>query len=139
MNENNNNPQEPQSPQEPQPSPQPQNFPPQQPWNNTVIPPQGQQTPPGQGMSIAALVCGILGIIGGFIPVVNYFTLLLAILGIVFGVKGRRQAEPAKTGLATAGLVLGIIGVCFSAIGVICAICVIIAGGAAASYANGWY
>ena len=59
-------------------------------------------------MAIAALVCGILGIVGGFIPVVNYFTLVLAILGIVFGVKARKQsaeAQDGKQGMATAGLV----------------------------------
>ena len=40
----------------------------------------------GKNFSIAALVCGILGIVGSFIPIVSYFTLVLAILGIVFGV-----------------------------------------------------
>ncbi len=82
-------------------------------------------------MSIAALVCGILGIIGGFIPVVNYFTLVLAILGVVFGVKGRKAAAVTGQGMgqATAGLVLGIIGLAFSVIGVICAICVVAAAG----------
>ncbi len=48
--------------------------------------------------SIAALVCGILGIIGSFIPVVCYFTFVLAILGIVFGVKGRKLAQPEQKG-----------------------------------------
>ncbi len=86
------------------------------------------------GMSIAALVCGILGIIGGFIPVVTYFTLVLAILGIVFGVKGRK-AGGANTGLATAGLVCGIVGVAFSAAGVICAICAIGAIGSLGAFA----
>ncbi len=77
-------------------------------------------------MAVAALVCGILGIIGSFIPVVSYFTFILAILGVVFGVKGRKQAVVSGQGmgLATAGLVLGIIGVCFGAIGVLCALCV---------------
>lgn len=80
----------------------------------------------GKGMSIAALVCGILGIVGSFIPVICYFTLVLAILGIVFGAKGLKQAKAAgaSTGLAVAGLVLGIIGTAFGAIGVICVICV---------------
>ncbi len=79
----------------------------------------------GKNFSIAALVCGILGIVGSFIPVVSYFTLVLAILGIIFGVKGRKMATPETKGLATAGFVLGIIGVCFAVIGVICAICAI--------------
>ena len=79
----------------------------------------------GKNFSIAALVCGILGIVGSFIPIVSYFTLVLAILGIVFGVKGRKLATPETKGLATAGFVLGIIGVCFAVIGVICAICAV--------------
>lgn len=56
----------------------------QQPMNQ---PPINQQPAPApsKGMSIAALVCGILGIVGSWIPVVMYFTLVLAILGIVFG------------------------------------------------------
>ena len=49
-----------------------------------------------KGYSIAALVCGILGIVGSFIPWVCYFTFVLAILGIVFGVKGRKLA-PRKS------------------------------------------
>ena len=55
-----------------------------------------------KGLSIAALVCGILGIIGSFIPIVCYVTFILAILGIVFGVKARKTALPGETGLATA-------------------------------------
>lgn len=37
----------------------------------------------GKNFSIAALVCGIVGIVGSFIPIVCYFTLVAAILGIV--------------------------------------------------------
>ena len=88
---------------------------------------ENNPTPNGKGMSIAALVCGILGIIGGFIPVVSYFTLVLAILGIVFGSKGMKIAKATGEGkgLATAGLVLGIIGTVFGGLGVLCAICAI--------------
>lgn len=84
--------------------------------------PEGQET---NKMSIAALVCGILGIVGSFIPVISYFTLILAILGIVFGAKGMKIAKATGQGqgLATAGLVLGIIGTAFGVIGVLCIIC----------------
>ncbi len=77
----------------------------------------------GKGLSIAAIVCGILGIIGGFIPVVGYFTFILAILGIIFGVIGRKKSTAVygkPSGLATAGLVLGIIGTAFGVLGVVC-------------------
>jgi len=76
-------------------------------------------------MAIAALVLGILGIIGGWIPIVQYFTFFCAVLGIVFGVKERNRAQTAgePTGMATAGMVLGIIGVACSAIGTVCILC----------------
>ena len=79
----------------------------------------------GKNWSIAALVLGILGIIGGYIPVVCYFTTVCAILGIVFGVKGRRMSVAVNgkaSGLATAGLVLGIIGTVFAVIGLACTV-----------------
>ena len=78
-----------------------------------------------QCFSIAALVCGILGIVGSFIPVVCYFTVVLAILGIIFGAKGLGVAKVSGKGkgLAMAGLVCGIIGTAFGLIGVICVIC----------------
>lgn len=84
--------------------------------------PEGPET---NKMSVAALVCGILGIVGSFIPVISYFTLILAILGIVFGAKGMKIAKATGQGqgLATAGLVLGIIGTAFGVIGVLCIIC----------------
>lgn len=91
----------------------------------------------GKGMSIAALICGVLGIVGSFIPVVCYITLILSILGIVFGVKGQKIAKETGEGkgLATAGLVLGIVGVAFGAIGAVCAICVVCAAAAGGAFA----
>lgn len=88
---------------------------------------------PKNSFAIAALVCGILGIVGAWIPVVNYFTLVLAILGIVFGVKGMKIAKQTGTGkgLAVAGLVCGIVSTAFAVIAVLCAICVMATAGAA--------
>ncbi len=79
----------------------------------------------GKKLSIAALVLGILGIVGGWIPVVCYFTTICAILGIIFGVKGRGKSIATNgkaSGLATAGLVLGIIGTAFAVLGLICTV-----------------
>lgn len=79
-----------------------------------------------------------MGIIGSFIPIVCYVTFILAILGIVFGVKARKTALPGETGLAMAGLVLGIIGTVFGALGVICVICALgVVGAAGAAGALG--
>lgn len=85
----------------------------------------------GKKFSIAALVLGIVCIVGAWIPVVCYFTTICAILGIIFGVKGRKLCGDGNKGLATAGLVLGIIGAACAAIGIICSICVLAAAGSA--------
>lgn len=96
--------------------------------NNNVMPeqtPAPEQTPVdnGKGLSIAALVLGIVGIVGG--GIIGYITIVCAILGIILGVKGRQKsvaAEGKASGLATAGLVLGIIGTAFSALGILCTV-----------------
>jgi hypothetical protein len=73
-------------------------------------------------MGVAALICGILGLVGGFIPGVGPFTGVLAILAIIFGVIGRKKGEG---GTATAGLVLGIIAIAVTVIVYLaCAACV---------------
>lgn len=81
-----------------------------------------------KGISIAALVCGIVGCASTFFsssswvfPVIG---LVVGIVGIVLGVKGKKAAaannEPA--GLATAGMILGIVGTALAAVGIICAV-----------------
>lgn len=85
------------------------------------VPPQAP-VPQNNNTSVIALVCGIIGIVGGWIPYVGYVTLIASILGIVFGVKGRKENAAAgqPTGMATAGLVLGIVGVGLTVLGIIC-------------------
>lgn len=90
--------------------------------------PQYPQTPPpvpSQGMSAAALVCGIIGIVGIFIPKVVFVAWIFSILGIVFGAMGRKRAPIGRTGLATAGLVLGIIALSLDVLAIICVIAAI--------------
>ena len=70
----------------------------------------------GNGVAVAGFVCGLIGAILSIIP---FFWLvfpgILDVLGIVFGIRGRRNAAAGATqgGLATAGLVLGIVGLVF--------------------------
>ncbi len=88
------------------------------------------------GKAIAALVMGILGLVGGWIPVVCYFTGVLSILAIIFGFKERKSGKEAgtPTGMATAGMVMGIIAVGITVLSIICT--AIICGGAAASLSS---
>lgn len=108
--------------------------------NNSTPPPnyqQGTQSQTGQQTNtsnpgyyqpqanspkaIAALICGILGVCGGLIPTVQYFTLILAIIATAFGNSERKKAIQAgqPSGMATAGMILGIIGVTITAIAIL--------------------
>jgi uncharacterized protein DUF4190 len=77
-------------------------------------PPQPPQPPvppgvPGQtnGLAIAGMVCGILGLVLFWFP---YLGIVLGILGLVFGVLGRNRAVQlggVGQGMALAGIVTG--------------------------------
>ena len=67
----------------------------------------------GNGSAVAGFVCGLIGAIFSIIPLFFLvFPGILDILGIVFGIRGRRNAAggASQGGLATAGLILGIAG-----------------------------
>ena len=95
---------------------------------NPMMPPMPPMGPvsDGKGKSIAALVLGIIGVVLGWFTYVSIVSLALSILGIVFGAQGRKACVAAygkASGMATAGLVLGIIGTCISALGSVCTVC----------------
>lgn len=94
-----------------------QNFSP----NNNQAP---NQIPQNNNMPVAALICGLLALVFWFIPLryFNFINLLFSILAIVFGAKGRQTASPNQTGMATAGMVLGIIGVVLYLVSIVCII-----------------
>lgn len=57
------------------------------------------------GLSVAGLVCGIVGVIMSFIPIVNFLLgSVLGILAVVFGAIAKK-----RDGSGMAGLVLGVI------------------------------
>src|SRR5687768_517063 len=70
------------------------------------------QTTKGNGMAVAALVLGIVGVVFGLIPLFFFVALPAGVLGLVFGWVGRKRAkaDPLVPGrrMATWGLVLGI-------------------------------
>lgn len=94
----------------------------------TTPEPQGMSAAPQNGMGTAALVLGILGIIG-CIPLIG------GILGIIFGRKGMALADQGLAtngGAAKAGYILGIIAVVLAAVGIILWI-ILVAVGVASS------
>lgn len=84
----------------------------------------------GKGMSVAALVLGIVSIVLAWFYMINTIALVTGIVGIVMAVKGKKAAleSQSPTGMATAGLVLSIVGLCFAVIGFLsCTVCVLCA------------
>ena len=74
----------------------------------------------GGGGATAALVCGIIGVLLAWIPFLVVGGLVLAILALVFGIRGIRRSSAGAPGRgkAIAGTVLGAIGLALSIVGV---------------------
>ena len=92
---------------------------------------------PGKGMSVAAMVLGILGMVIGWIPGLNWLGLPCAIVALVLGIIGRKKAKEvgAPTCMATAGVVLGIISL---TVVVLAILCVIVFAGAILAELGTW-
>jgi hypothetical protein len=84
------------------------------------LPPQGRAypapmyyAPPTNGMGVASLVLGIVGLVFSFMPVIGVIAWPLVILGVVFGAVGISKAakEPGTPkGTAVAGLTCSLVG-----------------------------
>ena len=94
----------------------------------------------GKGQAVAGLVLGIVGIVLSFVAGIgSIIALPLSIVGLVLAVMGRKKliASNQPAGIGTAGLVLGIIAVVFSAIFFFtCGICYLCAASEAADAAD---
>ncbi len=69
-------------------------------------------------VSVAALICAIIGIIGSFIYKVNYFTTIAAMVAIVLAAMDLRKSS--SRGLTITAIVLGVIGVVLGVTGIAC-------------------
>ena len=63
------------------------------------------------GLSTAGMVLGIIGICISFIPVLNYISVILSILAVIFGLIGTINGK--GRGMAITALVLGIVSFIF--------------------------
>jgi hypothetical protein len=88
----------------------------------------GQVTPRTNrnGMAIAAMVLGIIGIVFAFI--ITYVGIILGVIAIVLAIVARRRGEAVAghgRGQILAGLILGIIAVVVSVIEIIVALVIV--------------
>lgn len=75
--------------------------------------PGPEQVPPSQrrnGFGIAALVLGIVSLVGAFIPVINYGSGVLAFIGLVLGIVGICLKNRAR-GMAITGSILSLVAI----------------------------
>ncbi len=80
----------------------------------------------GNGIAIAAMVCGIVSVVLGWLPVVFAIAVVLAVLAIIFGIVGMRRSRATgrRRGFAIAGVVTGALGIPIAVIGLIFTIAV---------------
>lgn len=69
--------------------------------------------PKAPGMAVGGFVCSLVGMILAVIGICFFIGGPLALIGLILSIIGRRQANEAgaPSGLATAGVIMGIIGV----------------------------
>jgi hypothetical protein len=97
--------------------------PPPPPWRQPQYPSVVQPTTeePARGLAIAALVCGIVGVVVGLIPILFVATLALGLVALVLGGIAwtiRRRAH-VKRGVAIAGTILGVLALTLGIVGVV--------------------
>ena len=75
----------------------------------------------GNGIAIAAMVCGIVSVALGWIPVVFAIAVVLAVLAIIFGIVGVRRARETgrRRGFAIAGIVTGGLAIPIAVVGLL--------------------
>jgi hypothetical protein len=76
---------------------------------------------PARGLSIAALVSGIVGVVFGLIPITSLIALAGGLVALVLGLVARRQrmAVGARRGIAVWGASLGVVALVLGTIGFI--------------------
>lgn len=74
----------------------------------------GTQAAPGKGLAIAALVLGILALLGSWIPVLNVVSILMAIVGIILGgvaLSKIRKGTASGRGMALGGIITSVLAI----------------------------
>lgn len=91
-------------------------FTPAQPPQGAPVPPpmQGYQPKPSAALAITALVLGILGVLGSWVPLLGILSGVLALIGLIVGIvaliKVKRGTAGGK-GIAIVGVMLNVLAI----------------------------
>jgi hypothetical protein len=98
--------------------PPPHAYPPQGvPYGYYQQPPAYAVVQQGNGLGLAGGICGIVAVVLCWIPFVDYISIVLGALGIIFGAIGIRHANErggGSKGMAVTGVVTGIVALVIS-------------------------
>lgn len=86
--------------------------------------PSGDATTPygtGNGIATAAITCGLIGLLFAWMPVLVVIGATLAVLGLIFGLRGLKRSRRSGSGRGKAitGIVTGAVGIALSVVGVV--------------------
>jgi hypothetical protein len=75
----------------------------------------------GNGFAVAALTCGLVALVFAWMPVLVVVGIALGVLGVVFGIRGRKRARTAGSGhgMALTGLISGSTALALSIVGIV--------------------
>jgi hypothetical protein len=81
----------------------------------------GGQKPAGNGIAVAAMCCGIAALLFAWTPFGFVVGLILAVLALVFGIRGivRARTVGRNRGMAIAGVATGALGVALTPLGIV--------------------
>jgi hypothetical protein len=118
----------------PHPSQMPPPYQPPPPYPQSYAVPVVPMAAPTNGVATAGGVCGIVAAAISWIPVINFFSLVLSILAVALGGVGWKRANTlqSETGRPT-GRGMAITGVVIGALGLVIALAMIVALGSALS------
>src|SRR5918994_6367096 len=97
-------------------------FPPPPPPDSPYQPYPFVQQAPRNGLGIAALVLGIIGVVVGIIPFFFWLAVILGVIGLIFGFIGRGRAnrgEATNGTMALWGIITSAVAVVLSIVGLV--------------------
>jgi hypothetical protein len=82
---------------------------------------RGDRPRTGNGIAVAAITCGLIALIFAWMPLFVVIGIVLGVLAVVFGIRGRRRAREGGPGegMALTGIVSGSVALALSVVGIV--------------------